>query len=93
MASTKKDNPSNANGKTEDVAEAAHQTRPEQAHLETEHGSRDRTDGEQHRRHLRPPPRQAERHRVGAHDAAPVHHEDDRRKRHPETGQHDVPAQ
>ena len=34
-----------------------------------------------------------QRHRVGAHDAAPVHHENDRRKRHAETGQNDMPAQ
>ena len=57
------------------------------------HRARHRADGEQHRRHLRPPLGQLERHRIAPNDATPMHDVDHRRKRHPETRQHDVPAQ
>src|SRR5258707_1041701 len=48
------------------AAEATHQTWPQQAHLEAQDGSRDRSDREQNRRHLGPPPGQPQRIRVVA---------------------------
>jgi hypothetical protein len=76
----------------EDIAEAAHQSRPQQPHLEAEHRAGDGADGEQHGGHLRPALRQSQRGLVPA-QAATVHHEDHRRKGDAEGGQDDVPAQ
>ena len=77
----------------EDVAEATHQPRPQQAHLEAEHGARHGTDGEEHGGDLRPALGETKGDRVVVPDGATVHHVDHRREGDAKAGEDDVPTE
>jgi len=66
---------------------------PQQAELEAQHRAGDGADGEQHARHLRPPPRQQHRRLVLPADAAVVRDQHQERERDAEGHQDDVEAQ
>ena len=71
-------------GRPEDVAEAAHELRPQQAELEREHRAGDRADGERHGRDLRPALREPQRDLVVAPQPEVVGDQDHRREGHAE---------
>ena len=93
IASTKKDRPSKANGRpstSPNVPISPGQSRPIsklRTVPETAPIANSTAETLAHRFG------ELERDRVVAHDAAPVHHEDHRRERDAEAGEHDVPAE
>jgi hypothetical protein len=90
IASVKKNSPSKANGTPNASPPLTHETRPQQAELEGEHGAGDGADRERHRHVLRPALGQLERLGIVVLDAAVVGHEGHERPRHPERNEDDV---
>jgi hypothetical protein len=70
-----------------------HEARPEQAELEREHRARDRADGEQHRRALRPAVREIEIRAVPSAPPPPLGEHHQQRHRDPDLGEDDVEAE
>ena len=87
------EDPLDREGDPEGVAEALHESRPEQAELEAEHGAGDGADGEGDRHRLRPAPGQPHRVLVASLQAEPVGGEDDRRQGDADAGEDDVEAE
>ena len=77
----------------ERAAEATHEDRPEQAHLEAQHGPGHGTDGECHRHDERPAPREEKRDRVAPAQADRVGDENQARQPDAQTGKDDVEAE
>src|SRR5690349_10942584 len=71
-------------------AKAAHQLGPENAKLERKDGAGYRSDGELHRHHDRPAPRNPDRGRILVDDADAFHEEGVRGKRHAQRHQDDM---
>ena len=87
------EDPLDREGDAEGVAEAVHELRPEQAHLEGEHRAGDGADGEDDRHRLRPAPGQLHRVLVAVlqpHVVGDQHH---RRQGDAQAGEDDVEAQ
>ena len=71
-------------------AEPTHQARPQDAELKGKDGSRHGSDGELHRHHNGPSPRDSQRDRVIAGNTDPFHDERQRGERHAKRYQEDV---
>ena len=80
-------------GRAEDLAEAAHELGPQEAHLERQHRAGDRADREEHGRHLRPALGEPQGVLVAPAQSYVVGGQDDRGERDAHRGQDDVEAE
>jgi len=74
-------------------AVCAHESWPQQSHLERQDGSRDGTDGDQNAEDLGPSPGEQHRHIIGMAKTAELGHQDDRREGDAEASENDVEPQ